>query len=93
MSVPYRQVCDSQYCLLYHRCERPRGDSQSVSCAAAKEGSHACVTPKEGSPFMSFEPDLHGRLRAMGIDEETRSILRELRPKVAQSIDEAIGAA
>jgi methyl-accepting chemotaxis protein len=42
---------------------------------------------------MSFEPDLHGRLRAMGIDEETRSILRELRPKVAQSIDEAIGAA
>jgi hypothetical protein len=42
---------------------------------------------------MSFEPDLRGRLKAMGIDEETRSILRELRPTVAQSIDEAIGAA
>jgi len=42
---------------------------------------------------MSFKLDHRARLEAMGIDEGTRSTLRELRPKVAEIIDEAIEAA
>jgi methyl-accepting chemotaxis protein len=42
---------------------------------------------------MSRELDRVARLEAMHIDEETRAILRELRPKLAESIDSAVDAA
>ncbi|HET7882254.1 MAG TPA: globin-coupled sensor protein [Acetobacteraceae bacterium] len=42
---------------------------------------------------MSMQLNLADRLAAMSIDDEARSILRELRPLVAQHIDAAIDAA
>jgi hypothetical protein len=42
---------------------------------------------------MSSELNRVARLEAMHIDDETRAILRELRPKVADSIDSAVEAA
>ena len=42
---------------------------------------------------MSSELNRVARLEAMHIDEETRAILRELRPKVAAAIDGAVDAA
>jgi methyl-accepting chemotaxis protein len=42
---------------------------------------------------MAFTIDRNGRLDAMGIDETTRSLLREIRPLVARHIDGALDEA